>query len=283
MPRRARPVPPPERSAVDGGTHQSIARIDLLLSALAEKPEEGLRLGEVCEATGLGKATAHRLLTGLVAYRLADFDEASGRYLVGFKIFGWACGVGNRYGIAELFRSSLQRLADRFHDAVYLTVRNGDHAVCVERIEGSFPIKTLAFRVGDQRPLGVGAGSTAMLAMLPPTERQAVIARTEAERRRFPAAADGLASVLEAAIRDGYTFVDGMIVPGMCTVGAAVCLDSGAPVAAISISAIRERMQPERRAEIARAILAEIELVRETARPFFRVSNRASLLAGLSR
>src|SRR5689334_19405605 len=51
-------------SAVDGGRHQSIARLDLLLSALSEYPETGLRLTEVCRATGLGKATAHRLLSG---------------------------------------------------------------------------------------------------------------------------------------------------------------------------------------------------------------------------
>ena len=96
-------------SAVDGGQHQSIARLDLLLSALSEHPENGLRLAEVCRATGLGKATAHRLLSGLVAYRLADLDPDSGRYTVGFKVFAWASGVGNRYGLAELARLSAGR------------------------------------------------------------------------------------------------------------------------------------------------------------------------------
>lgn len=270
-------------SAVDGGQHQSIARIDIILSALSEKPEAGMKLAEVCAATGLGKATAHRLLSGLVAYRLADFDAGSGRYMVGFKIFGWASGVGNRFGIAELTRPSLLRLAETFQDAVYLIVRNGDDAVCVERIEGNFPIKTLAFRVGDRRPLGMGAGSAAILAKLPEEEQKAVLARTAEQHRPYPNAGREIPQVLQEAQRSGYTFVDGMIVPGICTVGAAICLDSGQPVAAISVSAIRERMEPARRAEIAAAILREISNITSTGRAFFRDSNRASLVSGLTR
>lgn len=283
MPRRKALETQEVVSAVDGGQHQSIARIDLILSALGEKPEAGMKLAEVCGATGLGKATAHRLLSGLVAYRLVDFDATSGRYLVGFKIFGWASGVGNRFGIAELARPSLLRLAETFQDAVYLTVRNDDHAVCVERIEGSFPIKTLAFRVGDRRPLGVGAGSAAMLAVLPEGEQTAILARTAEEQSRFPNASKDIPQVVREARRAGYTFVDGMIVPGICTVGAAICLDSGAPVAAISVSAIRERMAPARRAEIAAAILREIEQISHGGRAFLRASNRAALLGDFAR
>lgn len=283
MSRKKKPETPQVVSAVDGGTHQSIARIELLLSALSEKPETGLKLGEVCAATGLGKATAHRLLSGLVTYRLADFDAESGRYMVGFKIFGWASGVGNRFGLAELARPSLRRLSEEFQDVVYLIVRNGDDAVCVERIVGSFPIKTLALKVGDRRPLGVGAGSAAILAMLPEDEQKAILARTAEARRQYPHAETEIPQVLREARRSGYTFVDGMIVPGICTVGAALCVDSGQPVAAISVSAISERMQPARRTEIAAAILREIAHISGSSRAFLRSSNREILLSAALR
>src|SRR5262245_34385158 len=120
-------------SAVDGGQHQSVARTDLVLSVLAAHPEHGLRLMDVCRATGLGKTAAHRLLSGLVAYRLADYDERSSRYFVGFKIFAWASAAGNRFGLSRMAAPSLARLADTFGDAVYLLVRRGDDAVCVDR------------------------------------------------------------------------------------------------------------------------------------------------------
>jgi DNA-binding IclR family transcriptional regulator len=268
-------------SAVDGGQHQSIARLDLLLSALAERPEHGLRLAEVCRATGLGKATVHRLLSGLVAYRLADFDPDSGRYTVGFKVFAWASGVGNRYGLAELARPGLERLVERFQDAVYLSIRRGEESVCVERLEGSFPIKTLAFKVGDHRPLGVGAGSAAILAALPPDEQRRVLATTVKARAKFRCPDAALSEILRDARRSGYAFVDGMVVPGICTVGVSILLDDGMPIAAISVSAITERMHLRRRKEIAAAITAEIRVLADAGRPFLRAANRARLIAGL--
>ena len=268
-------------SAVDGGTHQSIARIDLLLSVLAEHPEDGLRLFDVCRATGLGKATAHRLLSGLVAYRLADFDPDTGRYTVGFKVFAWASGLGNRYGLADLTRPALERLVERFQDAVYLSVRNRDHAVCVERLEGSFPIKTLAFKVGDHRPLGIGAGSAAMLSALPQDEQRRVLTATAKERAKFRCTDGELAEIVRGVRSNGYAFVDGKIVPGICTVGVSILLDNGAPIGAISVSAIAERMHLRRRKEIASAITSEIRALVQSSGPFLRAANRSRLIAAL--
>jgi len=266
-------------SAVDGGTHQSIARIDLLLSVLAEHPESGLRLLDVCRATGLGKATAHRLLAGLVAYKLADFDPDSSRYTVGFKVFAWASGGGNRYGLAELTRPALDRLVERFQDAVYLSIRNGDYAVCVERLEGGFPIKTLAFKVGDHRPLGIGAGSAAMLAALPQDEQRRVLTATATERANFRCTEADLAEIVRGVRSNGYAFVDGKIVPGICTVGVSILLDNGAPIAAISVSAIADRMHLRRRKEIASAITTEIRALAQSSGPFLRAANRSRLIA----
>jgi DNA-binding IclR family transcriptional regulator len=274
-------VPAPQ-SAVDGGAHQSIARIDLLLSALSREPEKGLRLAEVCAATGLGKATAHRLLSGLVTYRLVDHDAGSGRYFVGLKIFSWASGVGNRNGLIELVRPAMQRLVERFGDTVYLVVRSGEAAVCVERLEGSYPIKTLTLKVGDRRPLGIGAGSAAMLAALPEAERAAILAEGAAGRRAFPLSDQDLAAIVEEAAQQGHACIDGKIVPGVCTVGAAIRLDNGSPVAAISVSAVSGRMEPARRSEIARAVRAEIAGLREGGAAFFSAANRSRLMSGLA-
>lgn len=261
--------------------HQSIARIDLLISALSHEPEKGLRLVEVCAATGLGKATAHRLLSGLVQYRLVDHDAESGRYFVGYKIFSWASGVSNRNGLVELLHPAMARLVAQFGDTVYLVVRNGDAAVCVERLEGSYPIKILTLKVGDRRPLGIGAGSAAILAALPKPERTAIIAQGAAARRAFPLSDTALAAILGEANAKGYACIDGTIVPGVCTIGSAVTLDDGSPVAAISVSAIADRMNAERRLEVAQAIKAEIEALRKTNAAFFKAANRSRLMNGI--
>jgi DNA-binding IclR family transcriptional regulator len=257
-------------SAVDGGTNQSIARIDLVLSALAQHPDRGLRMADVCRATGLGKATVHRLLSGLTAYRLADLDAETGRYTVGLKILTWASSAGHRYRLTTLAGPSLERLAKRFGDAVYLMVRNGDESVCVARIEGGFPIQSLPMKVGDHRPLGIGAGAAAMLAALPHEEQQRIMANTAQQRRNFPCSDTDLLDILEEASRNGYACVDGKVVAGVCTIGAVLLADNGAPIAAISISSISERMRRQRRSEIAAAIQEEIRSIAESARPLLR-------------
>lgn len=261
--------------------HQSIARIDLLISALSQGSEKGLRLVEVCAATGLGKATAHRLLSGLVQYRLVDHEAESGRYFVGYKIFSWASGVSKRNGLVELLHPAMARLVTQFGDTVYLVVRNGDAAVCVERLEGSYPIKTLTLKVGDRRPLGIGAGSAAILAALPKPERTAIIAQGAAPRRAFPLSDAGLATILAEADAKGYACIDGTIVPGVCTIGAAITLDDSSPVAAISVSAIADRMSADRRLEIAQAIQAEIQTLRKTNAAFFKAANRSRLMSSI--
>ena len=278
---RTQGKPPDPTSAVDGGTHQSIARLDILISALSTEPRRGMRLNEICRATGLGKATAHRLLSGLVAYRLADYDEDSQRYFVGFKIFSWASGAADRYGLLTVARPTLERLVERYQDAVYLTVRSGDEAVCVERLEGSYPIKTLIFQVGNRRPLGIGAGSAAILAALPEAEQSSILARNAKSRQAYNVSDDDLRQIVTAAKLNGYTFVDGKIVPGICTVGAAVTLESGDPIGAISISSISERMGKDRRSDITSEMLREIAQMQRDHAPFFQSQNRTRLLAGL--
>lgn len=244
-------------SAVDGGAHQSIARLDLLMSVLASSKGEGLKLMDVCRLSGLGKATVHRLLTGLVQYRLADHDDATGRYFIGYKVLTWAAGAGERYGLARLARPGLERIAARFEDAVYLMVRHGDEAVCLDRVEGTFPIRTLAFKVGDHRPLGVGAGNTALLAFLPDEEVARILREGAAARAPHGIADTELKTIIAAARRTGYTFVDGKVIPGIATLGVPVPGADGRPVAAISVSAISDRMGEARRAEIATAVAAE--------------------------
>ena len=63
-------------------------------------------------------------------------------------------------------RPSLQRLAQKTGDTAFASILEGTAAICVAREVGDFPIRTLTLSVGDRRPLGVGAGSLALLASL---------------------------------------------------------------------------------------------------------------------
>ncbi|MGY6567374.1 MAG: IclR family transcriptional regulator [Salinarimonas sp.] len=236
---------------------KTIGRAAMVLKALSAGPGDGSRLTDIAAATGLGKATAHRLLGALAEVGFVDIDDQEKRYRLGYALF--ALGASARaFHVVDLARPSLVRLAAETGDTVYLSLRDGDEAICVDRRTGSFPIRTLTLDVGDRRPLGIGAGALALLAF----ENEADIARVmraNAHARRDYAAFDDatLHMLITQARAQGYAFNDGNIVSAMSAIGVPVMDDSGRVLAALSIAAIRERFAGKRLAELVALLQGE--------------------------
>lgn len=243
----------------DTGTHQNARRIASVLAELARHPVEGARLTDVVRATGLGKGTVHRLLAGLLDTGLADQDQASGRFFLGMRLVAWATEGRRRFAIAERLRGVVDGLCRDTGDTVYLAIRDGDGALYVERREGSHPLKALPVEIGARRPLGIGAAPLAMLAFHEHAEIERLIAEQGEARRRY-GIDDGRLRALIARSRElGYAFHDGEILPGLIAIGLPVLDRRGAPVAAISIAALRTRFEPPRRAEVAALMRERLE------------------------
>ena len=127
------------------------------------------------------------------------------------------------------------------------SVREGLAAICIGRAIGRFPIRTLTLDVGNRRPLGVGAGSLALLAALPDAEIATVLARNAVWLKDFDGfTADVLTGLVEQARARGYAFNDGLIVPAMNAIAVPVRDADGQPLFALSLAAIRDRMTSDR-------------------------------------
>jgi DNA-binding IclR family transcriptional regulator len=233
-----------------------------ILLALAEQADEGMRLTDLSVKTGLGKSTVFRVLSKLQAVRLVERDRNTRRFFLGMAVFILGQAAAGRFGIVELARPTVLRLSESTADTVYLTILDGLEAVCLIRQEGSFPIKVLTMRVGERRPLGVGTGGMAMLSALPHEEARHIVAACTARYGDYPHF-DGAS--IEQQIADtrqnGYSFSDDLIVPGMRAIGVAILNPSGRPVAALTVGAITERMQPDRLALLAGDINAEVAVI----------------------
>ncbi len=244
-----------------------IDRAARVLHALADGPPEGLRLAEVTSVLDLGKATAHRLLRALAEVGFVEFDDAAKRYRLGYSLY--ALGASARhFRIVEFARSALTRLAAETGDTVYLSVRDGNQAVCVDRRTGTYPIRTLTLDVGDRRPLGVGAGSLALLAFQDDADVERVLRDDGAARGDFSGFdMPALREMIAATRAAGFSINDGRIVSAMAAVGVPVLNADGRAVAALSIAAIRERMAPPRDAELVALLAREAgELGRRLSR-----------------
>jgi len=231
---------------LDSAPVKSISRAATLLRILAGIGSEGGTLGEIAKASGFGKATAHRILAALNDEGFTYQDMATRRYHLGagISLLARRAAVNE---IGALAQPVLLRLAGQTEDTVYIQVREGLRSVCLGREQGTFPIKTLSLDVGQSRPLGVGSGSLAILANLPPAEIDAVIEANTRWLADYPAFnADRLRGLVRQTQARGYAFVEGLMIPGINAVAVPISGADGRPIASLSVTAIAERIHGDR-------------------------------------
>jgi DNA-binding IclR family transcriptional regulator len=153
----------------------------------------------------------------------------------------------------------LLRLAQVSEDTVFLSVPSGTESVCLHCEEGAFPIRSHALSVGRRHPLGIGAGSLALLAAMPDHEVERIIAaNAKICADKYPVFTPKLLrELVERTRKIGYGLIEALVVPGSYGIGVAVPDYRGQPLAALSIAAIASRMTPARQQELVAAMYAE--------------------------
>lgn len=269
----------PQNSAPEAGLSgsQSVDRALGLLSLIGREPADGLPLGEIVSGSGLNKPTTRRLLLALMRAGLVEQEPQTRRYCLGEEAFVLGVLAARRHGLLELAMDGLRRLSAETQDTSFLTVRRENYAICLHREEGTYPVRTHALQAGDQHPLGVGAGSLAMLATLPDDDVDRVIAANEAVLlARYPGFAPEALRVDLAETRErGFSLNPGRLVASSWGIGRAFRYPDGRVAGALSIAAIDSRMVPARQAELAVLLAREAERLETLLKQMF-VSKRAA-------
>jgi DNA-binding IclR family transcriptional regulator len=112
-------------------------------------------LAELVTATGLPRATAHRLAVALEHHDLVRRD-GDGRFALGFRLATLGRAALDSTPLAEIARPALAWLRDATEESVQLYVRDGDHRVCVESLESPHGLRTIV-AVGVALPLDAGS------------------------------------------------------------------------------------------------------------------------------
>ena len=243
---------------------QSVDRALGLLRLVAAAPPEGSRLADLAEASGLDRATVHRLLSSLAGNALVDQDAISKRYTLGLEFFALAAAASNRHDVSQVARASLRALAEQTGDTATLCLRSGVNLVCMDVEMGSFPIKALPMDIGSRRPLGAGASGVAMLAALPDFEVEQIIRKVSARLADVPGQDRSHISraILECRSA-GYAL--GADEPMGRIMGLAVTLNNrrGRPEGTLSINGIPDRFLPERLPALLQALREQTRIVNQ--------------------
>ena len=185
---------------------------------------------------------------------LVSFDPRKKLYKIGIALYHIG-SAAKQFEIRERFRNILEKIADETEDTVFLFIRLGNDAICVDRIEGRFPIRALTVDVGVIRPLGIGAGSLALIAFLPRDQFEDAFSANLNRYKSFHNLDPQM--ILDSAQKSrkrGHVVSEGLFWPGVTAISVPVFDAQGRVIAAITVSAISSRMNRSRQKHVSEII-----------------------------
>lgn len=224
-----------------GQPSSGIGVVDKSATILAVLAAQPCTLAELVEATGLPRATAHRLAVALEVHRLVGRD-ADGRFVLGSRIGELAHALPD--ALVAAAQPVLTEVRDECGESAQLYRRDGSERVCVAAAERLSGLRTTV-PVGSRLPLTAGSGAQVVCAWTDSTVLAVVL-------DAMPFAPRQLAEVR----RRGWAQSVGQREAGVASVSAPVLSPSGSLLAAISISGPIERLGRNPGARYAPVLLA---------------------------
>jgi DNA-binding IclR family transcriptional regulator len=207
--------------------HSGIGVLDKAVGVLDTIAESPCGLAELCERTGLPRATAYRLAAALEMHRLLARDD-DGRWRLGPAVTELAARVNDPLLAAGAV--VLPTLREATGESVQLYRREGTSRVCVAALEPAAGLRDTV-PVGARLPMTVGSGAKVLLAYSDAAVQQAVLPSAKFTDR-----------VLAEVRRRGWAQSVAEREPGVASVSAPVRDGRGVVIAAISVSGPIDRI-----------------------------------------
>ena len=205
--------------------YSGVGVLDKVVLVLGAVERGAGSLGALTEATGLSRATAHRLAVALESHRLLARDGA-GRWQLGPRL-GELASAGAGDLLLERAGPVLSRLRDATGESAQLYRRQGDARVCVAAAERGSGLRDTV-PVGSVLPLTAGSAAQVLLAWTPD---DALVAGAAFGPR-----------VLTEVRRRGWAHSVAEREQGVASVSAPVRRRDGTVLAAVSVSGPLERL-----------------------------------------
>ena len=212
---------------ISGTPSSGIGVVDKSVTILAAVALAPRALAELVDATGLPRATAHRLAVALETHRLISRD-ADGRFVLGPRIGELAATRPD--AVVSAAGPVLAWVRDECGESTQLYRRDGSERVCVAVAERTHGLRTTV-PVGSRLELSAGSGAQVICAWSDPDTLTDTLARSEFTAR-----------TLAEVRRRGWAQSVAQREAGVASVSAPVLSPDGQLVAAISISGPIERL-----------------------------------------
>jgi DNA-binding IclR family transcriptional regulator len=213
--------------------------------AILDAVERGSRtVPAISKATGLHRATTHRLAKALEQHGFLSFVGGQG-YRLGSELLRLAATASRGLPLRDLAHPALERLATATGESAQLYVRDGDRRICIDAVESANELRTIV-EIGASLPLTAGSAGKVFLAF-----------GSEPLRRRLLEGRDHPTDRELATIRRlGWAWSAGERQAGVGSVSAPVVAPHGALTAAVSVSGPVSRIGRSSAKRYATAVIA---------------------------
>lgn len=243
-----------ERGNVQGGNPDSttkregsvgvLVKAAAMLDCLSEGGE--LTPAQVAHRLGEPRPTIYRLLGDLRDLGFVEPGERRGSYRLGLKLLRLGISVTARLSERRVADPVMEKINEQTGETVFLCVRRGNQAVCIERKEGA-RVTVLALQLGGSLPLHVGAAPRVLLAFEPQESWENYLANADLESftPNTPVSAEDITRELQIVRETGLSVSDEDVTIGIAAVGAPIFDYRGNVYAALSVAGMRSQILGE--------------------------------------
>ncbi|MCS4490718.1 IclR family transcriptional regulator [Corynebacterium sp. ES2794-CONJ1] len=202
-------------------------RAVLIMLTVAEHP---CTLHQLCEATGLPRATTHRLATALEVHHLLS-RTVDGRWTIGDILSTF--GTNNATNLTDIAAPLMHKLMEKTGESIQLYQLAGASRVCIASEEPHVGLHN-SVPVGARLPLNAGSAAKIFLAHSAPALRDSIMEQPSTFTLED----------INAARERGWAQSISEREVGLASITAPIFNREGIFVAALSISGPTDRFQP---------------------------------------
>lgn len=223
----------------------TVAKAIGILDILASKADVGISLAELSLLIKMPKSSTHRYLVTLQGLGLAERKDGD-RFYLGTKVIELAGSFLVNSDLRNESQAVMNDLSEKTGETIHLAVASGTEVVYIAKVESKHAL-VMSSHIGARLPMYCTALGKAILAFSNEKLLQTALAEPLIQRTsKSITSAKALKADLAIVQSRGYAIDDEENEVGIRCVGAPIFDYTASPIAAISISVPRDRMDQER-------------------------------------
>jgi DNA-binding IclR family transcriptional regulator len=246
-PPSARDLAAPGHAAQVAGT-AAFSKFMHVLQLVADWPDANQppNVMGLVRASGYPRPTVHRIVAGLLAERLLVETQGGKGLALGARLIQLASRSWGRSELRLIAADELKRLRDLTGETVHLAVPNGNSMVYIEKLESLSAVR-MASRIGTSVSMHSTAVGKAYMAALDPASFENLLKGLDLDRHTPKTVTEraALRRQVEVIRARGWSVDDEENESAIYCFGGVIRGQSGAPVAAISISTLMFRQKDD--------------------------------------